>query len=105
MKTLADLKRNAANYKWSLIVNSWFGEVPEFQQVFRKVGRVRTSDFSLLTNKDGVVKESWINWPKAKELTITQLETGNYHVEMKFDCGSDRPVHVMAYQLNPISEG
>ena len=70
MKTLADLKRNANKFQWSLVKNSWFDGIPEHQKAYRDIGTVQTQRFTLLTNKDGELIESWMDWPKANELTI-----------------------------------
>lgn len=107
MKTLADLKRNANKFQWSLIKNSWFGAIPEHQLGFRDVGTMKTIEFSLLTNKNGELTDSWIEWPKASELTMHKVIAHGicmgYEVTFTRDTGAVNP-HVMIYWLRPVEE-
>lgn len=108
MKTLKDLKQNAHKYEWSLVKNSWYENVPEFQKAYRKVGRVLTNKFSLLTLKNGIESESWIDLPKASELQIKHFGLDFYEITIErvineFHDGSIQ-YHVMKYKLKPILE-
>lgn len=107
MKTLADLKRDASKYQWSLIKNSWYDGIPEYQLAFRDVGRVQGSKFSLWTNKDGSLCESWVDFPKASDLTIEAVMAHGicmgYEVTFKRHVGKAEP-HTMIYWLRH-SEG
>ena len=108
MKTLADLKRNAHKYQWQLTKNSWYENIPEFQAVPRKVATVQSSKFSLLTIKNGVESESWIDFPKAGELTIQHNGLSVYDITIKRELQSyaDGSIqyHIMKYRLSPIHE-
>ena len=92
MKTLADLKRQAKNYEWSMLSNSWFKTVPDFLVRFRKVEQTGSRDITFETIKNGVKTYSGTAWPKAKLLEITQheaIEGGFYvtfHGETEKDC-------------------
>jgi|HubBroStandDraft_3_1064219.scaffolds.fasta_scaffold900970_1 hypothetical protein len=99
MKTLADLKRNAHLYLWSLKENSWFKQIPTFQAAYRKVGRVQSSKLSLGTDKGNQLTESWIDFPKSSELQLINLGQERFAIIIKCDCGSDRPPHIMIYEL------
>lgn len=74
MKTLADLKRNAINYTWEMYYNSGFGGYlkpgDKFYGLRRKVLKVQSNSLSLQSPLD-INKPSWLEWPKATELTIT----------------------------------
>lgn len=106
MKTLKDLKSNANKFKWSLIKNSWYQSVPDFQKSPRKVGQVLTNKFSLITIKNGVESESWLDFPKAKELSINKFDNGVYEITInkilqEYADGSIQ-YHLMIYRLYPI---
>jgi hypothetical protein len=102
MKTLADLKRNATNYVWSLKENSWFKQVPQHQRDYRKVGRLLSNKLSFITNINGEQKESWIDFPKATEMQLTPINDDMYCLIIKRDCG-DKPPHIMIYELKAIA--
>jgi hypothetical protein len=99
MKTLADLKRNAHLYLWSLKENSWFKQVPTFQAAYRKVGRVQSSKLSLWTDKGNQLTESWIDFPSAKELEIVSLNENEFRLIMTREVGQFDPDHIMIYEL------
>lgn len=105
MKTLADLKRDATKYEWSLTSNSWFKEIPAFQKASRRVALVQSNKMAFKTIKDGKETLSWIDFPKASELFIcceeTQQLLGVIIIMITRKCG-DRPDHVMTYMLNKI---
>ncbi len=106
MQTLSDLKKNCANYEWALIENSWSKCVPDFQKCFRKVGRVQSQKFTLLTIKNGVESESWVDFPKASELTIQRNIhnlSDSYTIFFTRKCGENQPDHVMCYLIKPIN--
>jgi hypothetical protein len=102
MKTLSDLKRNCANYNWSLQSNSFYAEVPDHQKSYRRVSCVQSTKFALETRKDEHMVDSWVNFPKASELTITPsgnhfIVTINRALEGNFSIPSS--VHTMIYLL------
>jgi hypothetical protein len=106
MKTLSDLKRNAKLYTWKLIYNSWYPVAPH-QSHPRKVARIQGDKFSLQTLHNGKASESWLDWPKAKDLSIVPLvgastmDTVGY--EVSFVRPSDNtPDHIMRYILTPV---
>lgn len=110
MKTLADIKRDAAKYEWSLTANSWYKSVPEFQSAYRRVSRLQGSKFALATIKDGQESDSWIDFPKASEITLRHNGLSSYTLTINRiipgNPNMDRPesVHTMVYQLRPILE-
>jgi hypothetical protein len=112
MKTLADLKRDSHKYEWSLTFNSWYASqpVPEYQIAYRKVSRVQSSRLALITIKDGIEKESWMDFPKASELTIRHNGLSSYTLTFKRIIPANpnmqraETVHTMEYQLRPILE-
>ena len=108
MKTLADLKRNANKYTWALTKNSWYETIPDFQAQPRKVATIQSSKFSLLTLKNGVESESWIDWPKAGELEIKHYGLSVYDITIKRELQSyadgSKQYHIMKYRLSPIFE-
>lgn len=83
MKNLSQLKLNATRFKWSMLSNSWFDQVPECLKDFRIVSRVLTNKISFVTIKDGMSKESWVDFPKAKNLHIQLLDCGDYILTFK----------------------
>jgi len=70
MKTLSDFKRQVSNYEFSLISNSLYATVPEFQSSWRPVASQNTVGFTLKTTRNGEVSESFLDWPMASELTF-----------------------------------
>jgi len=100
MKNLADLKRNANRFKWSMVSNSWFNQVPEFLNQFRTVSRLQTQRIAFNTIKDGMARESWTDFPKAKNLEIVALDNGDYHLTFKGDNEKDC---TLVYLLKPIT--
>lgn len=84
MRTLADLKRNASKYTWTMTKNTW--GAGKLIGLKRTVARTQTNSIAFFTDvsKSGV---SWLEWPKAKDITITPLENGafNLHIENKDD--------------------
>ena len=101
MKTLADLKRNADKYEWYLMENSWFKNVAPHLATWRKVGRIESRRLTLLTERDGKTFESWLDFPKAKELEILAQDYGKYILIFKMQC-EHNPEHIMIYHLKPI---
>lgn len=105
LNTLKDLKANAHKYEWKLLSNSFYSSIPSHQDCYRKVGSAKSTRFSLLTNLDGQVKESWVDFPKAKELKITHFGLDFYRLEITRDLeDSVNNPHVMVYELKPIYE-
>lgn len=74
MKTLADLKREAKNYTWEMYYNSLFGGYLQPKHKFyglqRRVNKIQSNSlaFEYKESKSGL---SWLDWPKASELSIT----------------------------------
>jgi hypothetical protein len=105
MKTLADLKKHAHLYDWSLLSNSWYKEVPFFQSQYRTVARVQSSKLSLNTVKDGKLSESWIDLPKASELTMAINDDCTITLIIARVCkgcyGEPDKIHTMVYRLRP----
>jgi len=101
MKTLKDLKQTAHKYEWSLISNSWYQNVPSQQAEPRRVGRVATQRMTLLTVKNGENKESWLDFPKASELSISHYGLSTYKLTITKP-NDNREPHVMVYMLKPI---
>lgn len=96
MKTRADLKRQCKDFEWSLIENTYMsGEVPSYQHAFRQVKNIYSTNFTLLTEINGEIKESWIDFPKASELEIIPIGMDNYFIKIKN--GHDS----MVYRLRP----
>ena len=104
MKTLADLKRDAVNYTWEMVYNSWFGGAltpdKKFYGLRRTVGKVQSNSLAFNTDisKSGL---SWLDWPKAKELRIEEKPDGVYYI--KIDPDDDKECHI-TYILRPISQ-
>ncbi len=101
MKTVTDLKRLCIDYQFKLFENSWFKNLPVFQQEWRRVGRVQTNSFTLMTDKtgDGNETESWIDFPKASEMQLIKIGENHYTLIIKRNCGADKPPHIMIYEL------
>ena len=103
MKTLKDLKQTAHKYTWSLTSNSWYQNVPSRQAEPRRVGRVATQRMTLLTTKNGETQESWLDFPKASELSINHYGLSKYKLTITRPIDNREP-HVMVYMLAPIIE-
>jgi hypothetical protein len=106
MKTLADLKRNLHNCEFKLFENSWYKQLPEFQAQWRKVGKVNSVGFTLLTDKqgNGEYSHSHIDYPKASEIQLIQLNEEKTHFTLiiKRDCYTKHQVtveHIMIYEI------
>ena len=84
MKTIADLKREAVNYTWEMVWNSWFGGplVPghKFYGLRREVGKVQSNQLAF-NSPNGL---SWLNWPKASETLIEPVPemAGAYYLKI-----------------------
>jgi hypothetical protein len=108
MKTLSDLKKTAHKYEWLLTHNSWYSTPGVASDQWRTVSAVLTNKMSLNTLINGVIKQSWIDFPKASELTIKHLGLNAYELTInriiKADPWMDRPesVHTMIYKIRPI---
>lgn len=102
MKTLADLKRNAQNYSWEMIFNSWFGgdlkEGQKFYKLQRTVGKVQTNSLAFNTNG----RLSWLDWPKASEIDIIPYDNENGAFVVLIT-PSDEKECAMRYVLRPIT--
>lgn len=99
MKKLADLKRQAKNFKWKMIYNSWFANCNELNY-FRPCVYTDTVRLGLETIKENAKRISYLKWPKAKEVKIIKNDEG-FIVEITRDCGDNKP-HVMKYELQPV---
>src|SRR5574338_1087276 len=106
MRTLSDLKKHAHLYEWSLIKNSWYKTVPDYQAQWREVTSTNTVGIRLKTIKNGEVIHGFLDWPKASELTIAindcmVIVTINRIIPA--DCNMDRQesIHTMQYHLRP----
>lgn len=98
MKTLADLKRTCHLYKWKMLHNSWFKNVAPHMAEYRTVASVQSNGLYLNTCRNGERSKSFLEFPKAKELTIKHdgdvIELVIYR---EFDNGM--PPHQMIYRL------
>lgn len=114
MKTLADLKRNAANYKWELMHNSWFpnSNKLKYPRIVTMTDSVKIGLGTVM--EDGEVKTSYLEWPKAKELTIVDHGNNRWGViitcelqqsEYEIEHFGKKPPHIMDYLLMPVNEG
>ena len=75
MNTLTALKREAINFKWSLVATNsrWFNNgIPDFLSMYRKVLKVQSDRIAFETIKNGVISESWAILPKAKQVDIVK---------------------------------
>ena len=113
MKTLADLKRQASNYTLEMYFNSWAtkdGFLPVGHKLYglrREVGKLQTNRMAFKSPTDSGL--SWLEFPKASELTITdnvicggQLKTkphGEYIVTIK---PMDEKGCELRYHLRPL---
>lgn len=101
MKTLAALKREAKNFKWSMIhTNSFFfrNGIPEFLKAYRKVTRVQADSIAFETIKDGKISESWATFPKAKQVEIIEdsiFSPQSYWVKFTQDDGTFIQYHLL----------
>lgn len=100
MKTLAALKREAHNFKWSMIrTNSFFvREIPEFLKAYRKVTQVQSDRMAMETHKDGHVIDSWVTFPKAKQVEIVEdsiFSPQSYFVKFTQDNGTFVQYHII----------
>lgn len=77
MKTLAELRRHAKNFQWSMIKNSWAETILPELKCFRDVAEVTTKYIAFYTPKNGVHEISYINLPKAKDLRIEECTHEN----------------------------
>ena len=114
MKTLSDLKRDCRNFKWSLVSNSFYKDIPSFQAEFRRVSIVKSTKFALETKRDEHTIDAWLDFPKASELTIKKIDCvgGNwagcdhdYEITinriLKGNFSIPDSVHTMVYHLIP----
>ena len=101
MKTLAALKREATNFKWSMIgTNSFFFSdgIPDFLKTYRKVTKVQADRIAFETVKDGQVSESWATLPKAKQVEIVEdsiFSPQSYFVKFTQDNGTFIQYHLL----------
>ena len=111
MKTLADLKRNAHIYEWAMTKNSWYTALESRVTEWREVAETTTKQIGFKTKKvltDGTIipTTSWLDWPKASELTITQ-EGCHYVVTINRTIPADpnmqrkETIHTLQYHLRP----
>lgn len=110
MKTLADLKRQAKNFEWSLQYNSWFPHSTHLKE-YRKVAHISSVSIGFHIRKaDGLQAISYLDWPKAKQLSICDVTTAffesekdrfSYKLTLTRDC-ADNQLHTMIYHLKPI---
>ena len=112
MKTLSDLKREANNYTWEMYYNSWFGGYLQPGHKFygkqRKVLKVQSN--SLCFEIEGQKTGSWLDWPKARELTITdkvfaggQEKTAGHGEYIICINPADERECTIYYHLRPVS--
>jgi hypothetical protein len=97
MKTLAALKRQAKDFKWSMTeTNSFFfrGGIPDFLKAYRKVTKVQADRLAFETNKNGEKAESWVTFPKAKQVAIEQSNDA-YIVTFTQDTGTFIKYHLV----------
>lgn len=74
MKTLADFKRRTQ--PGVQIHTVWNNRGQLVDRGVRTIKTVQSNMFSILTEKDGKQVESWVNYPKAKDIEIIG-ETAN----------------------------
>ncbi len=101
MKTLAALKREATNFKWSMFnTNSFFfpNGIPDDLKAYRNVTRVQADRIAFETIRDGQTTESWASFPKAKQVEITEDNIFNqsYFVKFTQDSGTFFTYHLIA---------
>lgn len=100
MKTLAALKREAKNFKWSMIrTNSMFfgADIPDFLKEYRNVSRVQADRIAFETLKEGKIRESWSMFPKSKQVEILEddIFRNTYFVKLTNDSGTFIQYHLM----------
>lgn len=77
MKTLADLKREAKNYTWEMYFNSWGGGYLKPGAKLYGLHRKVVSADTVKLGFESPTGVSYLEWPKASELSITdQVCTG-----------------------------
>lgn len=99
MKSLAALKREAVNYRWSLVeTNSRFyaNGIPDFY-LNRKVAKVQSDRIAFETIKNNEVLLSWATLPKAKQVSIVQDDSTDdaYFVTLTDDAGTFLKYHLL----------
>lgn len=104
MKTLAALKREAKNFKWSMFrTNSFFiPEIPDFLKAYRKVTRVQADRIAFETIKNGETSESWATFPKAKQVEIVEdsiFSPQSYFVKFTQDNGTFIQYHLLECEV------
>jgi hypothetical protein len=101
MKTLTALKREAKNFKWSMIhTNSFFfgNGIPDFLKAYRKVTRVQADRIAFETIKEGKASESWTTFPKAKQVEIVEdsiFSPQSYFVKFTQENGTFIQYHLL----------
>lgn len=103
MKSLAQLKREAKNYTWEQKFNSWCGgTLNESHKLFglkRKIIKQQTNAIQF----EG---ESWLEWPRANELTFISDLEGNpakpILKRIRIDLNPEKNEY-MIYELNLIN--
>jgi hypothetical protein len=97
MQTLSALKREAHNFKWSMIDSnsSFLRDIPDFLKAYRKVSRVQSNSIAFETLKDGKVSESWTDFPKASGVEIIADQSG-YLVKFTQESGTYIQYHLVA---------
>lgn len=124
MKTLADLKRQAKDYTWENLYNSWFRTPGMLAGQQRKVECVNSVNIGLETEKsDGTKTTSFLPWPKAKEIVFADFATfpererypgegvqrfsangiGTLLIICSDSEGSTLSPHIMVYHLRPLT--
>jgi hypothetical protein len=105
MKSISDLKRNVSIYEFKLVSNSWYKTVSSHQSAWRKVKSVLATKFSLLTEREDGIQESWINFPKRSEVEFKAIPCEGVHFELIITrkIEGSKP-HVMVYWLRPDLE-
>ncbi len=102
MRTIADLKRQATNYTWEMVWNSWFGgplqPVHKFYGLKREVGKVQSNSLAF-NSPNGL---SWLDWPKSSETLIEEMpgpsNKGCYYLKI---CPKDEKDCKLTYILRP----
>lgn len=101
MKTLAALKREAKNFKWSMIhTNSFFfgNGIPDFLKAYRKVTKVQADRIGFETISNGKIITSWTILPKAKQVEIIEdsiFSPQSYWVKFTQDDGTFIQYHLL----------
>ena len=103
MESLAQLKREAKNYTWKQVFNSWTGGELKYGHKLFGLDRKIIKQQSNALQFDG---GSWLEWPKASELTfIHDLEGIPAKVVLKkIRIWLDKEKNeFMTYELSPIN--